>query len=423
MRIQTRAEIDQELVMKSPYLDSGHVSPNFSQKELPSWAPGEGRKGEFLLEKSLDGFATDATLSDSPPYCFLQPSETVHPEDFSCMRRMEQAPLPTVFPAHTMYCVQSAPYSLASPFHSPSGPLPLPSLVSSCPSFGSDASYSRSPSFSSASSSHSPIYSSSLTAKHSSSFGPNQSSSFGPGPFFNSYPNEPPSSYSSFRSFVSQVTHSIPTPSSFESPEHDTALTGLPHIGQFVAPAESRSIQEILPDQRPLSSHPPPLLSSVPTTRSILTPPVAPPPLPHHPQSPSPVPVRSLVLALKSTSKPFPCHPCSKGFERSEHLTRHRATDSHLRTLKAKGIPCFDPPVTLTRCPFCDQKFNRSDNLNPHLITHMHSRPEGEGRGSKGVSVEEVARNGLSWLDPRVNPRVRGAKMVRKGGRARVKRR
>lgn len=77
----------------------------------------------------------------------------------------------------------------------------------------------------------------------------------------------------------------------------------------------------------------------------------------------------------------------------------------------------------MARCLFCDQKFNRSDNLNPHLITHMHSRPEGEGRGSKCVSVEEVARHGLAWLDPRVNPRVKEAKKVRKAGRARVRRR
>lgn len=57
------------------------------------------------------------------------------------------------------------------------------------------------------------------------------------------------------------------------------------------------------------------------------------------------------------------------------------------------------------------------------MITHMHSRPEGEGRGSKGVSVEEVARSGLAWIDPRVNPKVKGAKKVRKGGRARMRRR
>lgn len=53
----------------------------------------------------------------------------------------------------------------------------------------------------------------------------------------------------------------------------------------------------------------------------------------------------------------------------------------------------------------------------------MHFRPEGEGRGSKGVSVEEVARSGLAWIDPRVNPRVKVAKKVRRGGRARVRRR
>lgn len=221
----------------------------------------------------------------------------------------------------------------------PSQSRPLPPLVSSCPPLESKAS------FSPASSSYSPIYSSSLAAKHSSSFGPGPSSTFGPSTFFSSYPSEPPSSYSSFRSSVSQFTHSVSSPS-FESPEHATALPGLPRIAQHAAPLESRSIQEILPDHQPSSSHPPPPLSSGPTTRSILTSPGTPPPLPvsHHPERPSPLPVCSLILAPKSTSKPFPCHPCSKGFERSEHLTRHRATDSHLRTLKAKGIPCFDPP-------------------------------------------------------------------------------
>lgn len=398
--------------MKSPYLGSSRVSPNFSQKELPSWAPAEGTKSDYLSEKSLDVFAADAKLSDSPSYCLLQPSETVHQEDFSCLRRMEQAPLPTVSPAQTVYCVESAPYSMASLFPSQSGP--LPPLVSSCPPFGSKASYSCSPSFSPASSSYSPIHSSSLTAKHSSSFGPGPSSTFGPSTFFGSYPCEPPSSY--LRSFVSQFTHSVSSPS-FESPEHATALPGLPRIAQYGGPMECRSIQEVPQDHQPLSLGP--------TTRSILTSPGAPPPpppLPHRPQRPSPLPVCSLILAPKSTSKPFPCHPCSKGFERSEHLTRHRATDSHLRTLKAKGIPCLDPPVALTRCPFCEQKFNRSDNLNPHLITHMHSRPEGGGRGSKSVSVEEVARIGLAWIDPRVNPRVKGPKKVRKRGGARVRR-
>lgn len=52
----------------------------------------------------------------------------------------------------------------------------------------------------------------------------------------------------------------------------------------------------------------------------------------------------------------------------------------------------------------------------------MHSRPEGGGRGSRSVSVEEVARIGLAWIDPRVNPRVKGPKKIRKGGRARVRR-
>ena len=405
--------------MKSPCLGSGRISPNFSQKELPSLALAEGRKGEFLQEKSLDGFAADAALSDSPPYCLLQPSETSHQEDFFSLRRMEQVPLPTVFPAQTMYCVQSAPYSMASLFHPQSGP--PPPHESSCPPFGSDASYSRSPSFSPPSSSYSPIPSSSLAAKHSL-FGPDPSSSFDPGTSFSPYPSEPPS-YSSFRSFVSQVTRSV-SPLPFEPLEHATGLTGLPRIGQYATPAESRSIQEIPRDHQPSSSHPPTPLSSALTTRSLLNSPVAPPsPLPNHPQRNFPLPVCSLILAPKSSSRPFSCHPCSKGFERSEHLTRHRATDSHLRTLKAKGIPCFEPPVNLTRCPFCEHKFNRSDNLNPHLITHMHSRPEGKGRGSKGVSVEEVARSGFGWIDPRVNPKVKVARKVTKGGGARVRRR
>lgn len=53
----------------------------------------------------------------------------------------------------------------------------------------------------------------------------------------------------------------------------------------------------------------------------------------------------------------------------------------------------------------------------------MHSRPEsGGGRGSKSVSVEEVARIGLAWIDPRVNPRVKVPKKVRKGRGTRVRR-
>lgn len=60
----------------------------------------------------------------------------------------------------------------------------------------------------------------------------------------------------------------------------------------------------------------------------------------------------------------------------------------------------------------------------------MHSRPEsggfggggGGGKGSKSVSMEEVARFGLAWIDPRVNPRVKGPKKVRKGRETRVRR-
>lgn len=53
----------------------------------------------------------------------------------------------------------------------------------------------------------------------------------------------------------------------------------------------------------------------------------------------------------------------------------------------------------------------------------MHSRPEGKGGGRKRVSVEEVARHGLAWLDPCVNPRVKRAEKLRKAERARVRRR
>lgn len=120
-----RAKIHEEIAMKSPYLGSSRVSPNFSHKELPSWAPAEGRKGEFSGEKGLDVFEADAKLSDSSPYCLLQPSETVHQEDFSCLRRMEQAPVPTVSPAQTLYCVESAPYSMASLFPSQADHYPL----------------------------------------------------------------------------------------------------------------------------------------------------------------------------------------------------------------------------------------------------------------------------------------------------------
>lgn len=122
------------------------------------------------------------------------------------------------------------------------------------------------------------------------------------------------------------------------------------------------------------------------------------------------MPVEPANKSKKVLKKPYTCYPCGKGFERHEHLTRHKFTMTHRKTLKDRGIPCFDPPPQMTACPFCPRKFNRSDNLKPHMLTHMHLA--GENKRNTPISIEDSVRSGQAKIDPRLKPILDGKKNV-----------
>lgn len=124
-----------------------------------------------------------------------------------------------------------------------------------------------------------------------------------------------------------------------------------------------------------------------------------------HGQSQTPprrMPVEPANKSKRVPKKPYICFPCDKGFERHEHLTRHKLTTTHRKTLKDLGIPCVDPPPQMTACPFCPRTFNRSDNLKPHMLTHMHLA--GENKRNTPISIEDSVRSGQAKIDPRLKP-------------------
>lgn len=122
------------------------------------------------------------------------------------------------------------------------------------------------------------------------------------------------------------------------------------------------------------------------------------------------MPAEPANKSKKVPKKPYGCFPCGKGFERHEHLTRHKLTTTHRKTLKDRGIPCFDPLPQMTACPFCPRKFNRSDNLKPHMLTHMHL--DGENKRNTPISIEDSVRSGQAKIDPRLKPILEAKKNV-----------
>lgn len=122
------------------------------------------------------------------------------------------------------------------------------------------------------------------------------------------------------------------------------------------------------------------------------------------------MPVEPVTKSRKALKKPYACFPCGKWFERHEHLTRHKLTMTHRKTLKDRGLPCFDPPPQMTACPFCPRKFNRSDNLKPHMLTHMHLA--GENKRNAPISIEDSVRSGQAKIDPRLKPIMDAKKKV-----------
>lgn len=133
----------------------------------------------------------------------------------------------------------------------------------------------------------------------------------------------------------------------------------------------------------------------------------------NHVQSHTPplkIPVEPATKSKNVLKKPHACFPCDKGFERHEHLARHKLTMTHRKTLKDQGIPCYDPSPQMTACPFCPRKFNRSDNLKPHMLTHMHLA--GENKRNTPISIEDSVRSGQAKIDPRLKPMLDAKKNV-----------
>lgn len=130
----------------------------------------------------------------------------------------------------------------------------------------------------------------------------------------------------------------------------------------------------------------------------------------HTPPPQVKMPVEPATKTKKVLKKPYACFPCDKGFERHEHLTRHKLTMTHRKTLKDRGIPCYDPPPQMTACPFCPRKFNRSDNLKPHMLTHMHLA--GENKRNTPISIEDSVRSGQAKIDPRLKQMLDAKKNV-----------
>lgn len=106
-----------------------------------------------------------------------------------------------------------------------------------------------------------------------------------------------------------------------------------------------------------------------------------------------------LVSVTREPCKRFLCSPCNKGFDRIEHLERHKANKSHADNIAAGGMPLNPLLSPAFSCPFCDRVLNRQDNLRPHLLRHM-------GKGSRSrtrqVSTDESMRMGLAHIDPRL---------------------
>lgn len=103
-----------------------------------------------------------------------------------------------------------------------------------------------------------------------------------------------------------------------------------------------------------------------------------------------------------SSSKPYACVPCNRIFEHGGLAARHNLTTTYRKNLKDQGIPCFGPPPKMTSCPFCPRKFNRRDNLKPHMLTHMHL--PGERKRNFSVSTEESVKSVQAAIDPRLKP-------------------
>lgn len=386
-------------------MDSSFLPPEaiFHKKEETGWGPADGFEGAQARQWAPS--ANPESFAAMPPSGFHYPWQAsgILQREFPPMLSADQAPPLNVFlaPTPTSNGVYSTPFPLATPllsYHRAAEN--SPSYDACCSAFDACAPF-RSSTFVSTESFDS---SDSFTAfGHFASVGAPESPS---GVSASSSDSGP--SFNSFTTYGSPNIEYIPTPAALAcGVEHPDSLRSyLPF-----AYNDGSGIEE---DFSCSKSGPGDYTSS--SVRQL-----------RHTQSgqcsshgnasresqmrSSRVRVEPTSSSTKALKKTYQCYPCGNSFDRHEHLTRHKLTVTHRRTLEDQGIPCFDPLPQMVTCPFCPKRFNRRDNLKPHIFTHMHL--PGENKRNKPISIEDSVRKGQASIDPRLKP-LSGVKRLKK---------
>ncbi|KAL8951751.1 MAG: hypothetical protein Q9222_002301 [Ikaeria aurantiellina] len=107
-----------------------------------------------------------------------------------------------------------------------------------------------------------------------------------------------------------------------------------------------------------------------------------------------------------SSNKPFRCEECDMSFDRPEHCSRHKKTQTHANRCVELGKPntgkCGDNGPYMCLVRECQKIVTRSDNLKPHYQKTHFFDPKTESRKkNKYVSREEAKELGLERYDHR----------------------
>lgn len=127
--------------------------------------------------------------------------------------------------------------------------------------------------------------------------------------------------------------------------------------------------------------------------------------------------VRECTRATSTKSKKFKCLTCNSGFDRQEHYKRHLVSKTHRDLLATSEMKSPEPEPKSYLCQMCDKPFNRHDNRQAHIKTHLPT--EGKHHRRELATVEQSISFGWEELDPRINPALK--LKVKKKGRSRVR--
>jgi hypothetical protein len=127
--------------------------------------------------------------------------------------------------------------------------------------------------------------------------------------------------------------------------------------------------------------------------------------------------VRECTRATSTKSKKFKCPTCNSGFDRQEHYKRHLVSDTHRSLLAKSEMKSPEPEPKSYSCQMCGKPFNRHDNRQAHIKTHLPT--EGKHHRQKLATVEESISFGWEELDSRINPALK--LKAKKKGRSRIR--